>query len=449
MDETDVESSFLDVGQDKVAALGRKGGAGEQVGFFGIGVLSVFLVAKCLTVSTRKAGSDEGIVLEIADLESQFGATRSNGLQIGTTIHVELKEGVNFSVENVPTVVQAYARHVEGIKVENVDTSEISSTKDVWEINGLEAVAEIGGMPALRNGHLGFVPALFRNEGALSNRLTLCNGGFLVEMQALDFIPIQTLGIAGEIDVHPRRLNIAMSREKFQRDGAWNELGKELLNWSARLISKELEEGMLRRSSGLDSEDIKRAIMLWLHFIPQNPPFKELHSALETRLLMTVPFEVVERAPTSLKSLADSVPPTRRLYYRRKGAATQRRQQSNDSGFPIQWHEEIRDSVRIHALRANGYQVLNAQQIAVSVQNASGVSNQLIDEIPLINRCLAIQELQRVVCDDSASVVRIEAVLALCRIGGEEAAAALSRCKEQHPKDAYIWSAVEVSSVAN
>jgi HSP90 family molecular chaperone len=85
MDEQDIESSFLKVGRDKLEALGAPE-AGEQVAFFGIGILSVFLVADMVDVSTKKRDAVRGVRISIKGLQSQIETAPDDGASVGTSV---------------------------------------------------------------------------------------------------------------------------------------------------------------------------------------------------------------------------------------------------------------------------------------------------------------------------------------------------------------------------
>jgi molecular chaperone HtpG len=53
MNRFDMEASFLQVGRDKIEALGADARPNDQIAFFGIGVLSVFLVAESIEIATE------------------------------------------------------------------------------------------------------------------------------------------------------------------------------------------------------------------------------------------------------------------------------------------------------------------------------------------------------------------------------------------------------------
>lgn len=76
---------------------------------------------------------------------------------------------------------------------------------------------------------MGFIKTLTDETPVVSNTITLCNGGFLVEAGATDLLQINPLGFGGEIDLHANALSVVMARERFQRDDKWAALGQELL----------------------------------------------------------------------------------------------------------------------------------------------------------------------------------------------------------------------------
>jgi len=117
MNRHDIEESFLSVGSNKLEVLAVDGQAGEQVAFFGIGVLSVFLVASRAEVSTQKVYEEQGVCLRIEGLgedevEIEEGIERGS---VGTTVRVWVEHETSFVPGSVPEAVRKYARHVPGI----------------------------------------------------------------------------------------------------------------------------------------------------------------------------------------------------------------------------------------------------------------------------------------------------------------------------------------------
>ena len=84
MDQATIEQSFLDVGHDKLE-LFAGATRDNQTGYFGIGVLSVFLIADSFEVTTRRAGTDgPGIRFRVSGLDTPVEFTPADDAPIGT-----------------------------------------------------------------------------------------------------------------------------------------------------------------------------------------------------------------------------------------------------------------------------------------------------------------------------------------------------------------------------
>ena len=388
MDQKTIEKSFFEVGQDKLAVLEITKPA-SQIGYFGIGVLSVFLLADRFEVFTKSIASDgSGIQFCVADIDEPVEFVPFEQSSPGTRIRVYPREGEDFAVGSLPDVVASYARHVPGITLHSIDNNIQQTVTDSWETAKLLNVREVEGIAGVRAGRIGFLPALRENSGTLENEITLCNVGFLVEKDVADLVSSNTFGIGGEIDLESSTVNIGMSRERIQRDHRWLELGAQLQAFFVQAAVAELESGELKPTQVLDSETTKRNILLWYHFMPPEPPFSELYETLDHRVYETVPFEQAERYATSLKKLVQENHMQGKLYFRQKGHPTERQERIDDDGLPIRFYQEVRDSVRTSALRAKGFSVieLNVHQVNVKTQNT--VQTLQMPEQPLVQKCL-------------------------------------------------------------
>jgi HSP90 family molecular chaperone len=143
MSEEDLEDSFLAVGSDKLEVLGAAGQAGEQVAIFGIGVLSVFLVARSLEVKTRKFSEAQGLRLHIEDLKDERDPEPISLDRVGTTLHIQVRDDVPFDVAEIPEAVCKYARHLTDIFIEDVDSGERTETQETWDTDALLDVSTL------------------------------------------------------------------------------------------------------------------------------------------------------------------------------------------------------------------------------------------------------------------------------------------------------------------
>lgn len=219
MDRRELKASFLSVGSDKLEVLGAQGQAGEQVAFFGIGVLSAFLVASHAEVVTRKAAEEQGLRVRIEGLgENDVEIETAERDSIGTTIRVWIKPETSFHPALVPEAVRKYARHVPGVAVEDQDSGSRSDIGDIWDTEGLIGEFALAEDAHIRDGRMGFTRTLTDQTPVVSNPITLCNGGFLVEAGATDLLQVNPIGFSGELDLHANALSVVMARERFQRD---------------------------------------------------------------------------------------------------------------------------------------------------------------------------------------------------------------------------------------
>jgi hypothetical protein len=73
---------------------------------------------------------------------------------------------------------------------------------------------------------------------------------------------------------------------------------------------------------------------------------------------------------------------------RRVAAPTQASRHIDDEGVPVQFTEEIRYSVRVGALRARGFPVVEASQLTVTQEAAGGASRLTVEEEQSIRRAV-------------------------------------------------------------
>lgn len=389
MTRDDMNASFLQVGRDKLEALGADKRPGDQVAFFGIGILSVFLVAESMVVETWKVGPEpgQGIRLTLRTIDDEAEFQEANRTTFGTRVRIGLKAEA-FQPTHVPGAVRNYARHVPGLAIEDYDTQQVTEIDERWATDGLGDTEEIPITELIRQGRVALQPNLLGGQ-AIGNPVTLCNAGFYVE-RALDLIQSPPLGILGEVDIHPGALNILMARGQFQRDESWQQLGIRVTEAVHSVAQEELANGALAAHEGqLDAPAVRRALFIWFSVLRQ-AGHSVLTEELAERIRTTVGFTVADRErPTTLKATMEELPAAR-LYYRRTGAATtQRSRQITDDGFPMQVTEEVRDSVRVAALRARGFPVLEFSQIGVTLELAGSVGSQTVDELAVIQQVLA------------------------------------------------------------
>lgn len=137
MDQRTIEDSFLDVGQDKLKLLD---GAtrDNQTGYFGIGVLSVFLLADSFEVTTKRADtSGAGIYFRVTDLDTPVEFISVDDAQAGTRIRLYPRDATTFSVASIPETVSNYVRHVDNVFVTAVDDDREESLQHTWTLTDI------------------------------------------------------------------------------------------------------------------------------------------------------------------------------------------------------------------------------------------------------------------------------------------------------------------------
>jgi len=392
MSRDDVKASFLSIGSNKLEALGAEGQAGEQVAFFGIGVLSVFLVASHAELVTRKASEEQGVRVGIEGLEEndvEIEAVERDS--VGTTVRVWIGSDTPFDLSMVPEAVRKYARHVPGIVVEDRDTGSRSSVEKIWDTEGLIEVFSASEQERIREGRLGFTKTLTDETPVVSNPITLCNGGFLVEAGATDLLPVNPMGFGGEVDLHANVLSVVMARERFQRDGKWAELGQVLLAVFEERAIEALSSGFLANNGGFDLPEVRRCLLVWYWALREISLLDRLKAAVRERVLSTVPFQVAgSDRRTSIEDAVDRLPEPR-LYYRRIGGPTYMSRQIEDEGLPISFNEEIGHTIRVGALRARGFEVLETGYLTFTWQlpGQPTPASYQIDEYQIVHECLS------------------------------------------------------------
>ena len=388
MDLKTVEDSFLEIGQDKFDVLNR-GTRETQIAYFGIGILSIFLIADKFQVATRLLDPDaDGIRFEIAGIDDDLELLDEPYSEVGTCIKVFLRRDGAFNVSSIPEVLSNYARHVEGVTIHSVDDDTHSSLAKRWVTDDVANVAASYVVPRVVSSRFAFSPALRAHVDALSSEITICNAGFLTETAAHDLLPLSTVGLIGEIDVVPNSLTMGMSREKIQRDETWTKLGLDLQQVFTQFAFDELTTGSLRAGTELEMQEVKRNILLWYRYLPNTEPFGYLYSTIENRIFTTIPFPVQGRSPMTLERLLETGRNADKLYFRDVSRNTERTERIDDEGLPIRISQEIKDSIRVGALRARGFDVIELGTIPVNVRNGNSVQAHQIPEQELLSKCL-------------------------------------------------------------
>ena len=390
MNKTTIKESFLQIGQDKIDVL-NKGSRQNQIGYFGIGILSVFLLSDKFEVSTKYyQPSSQPLRFKIMGIDDNIVWLDPDRNTVGTSIKVYPLHDTPFDIASIPTSVRQYARHVDGIEIISVDDDTRENLSHNWITDSLDNVKSFENTGGIIAGRFGLSPALEKQTGTLSSEITICNSGFLVEEKVPDLLPVPQVGLIGEIDLHPNTLTMGMSRERIQRDDKWKTLGSLLEQQFIHYALEELQTGHLQHTGKYDDEEIKRTLLIWYHNIPPTETYSHLNAIVERRVFETVPFKLADRGPSSLKQLVTTNTRTRNLYYRQIGKPNELTSTFDDDGLPIRISQEIRDSIRVSALRANGFAVLELGTLQVNVRHRNSVYARRVDEHELVRKCLQV-----------------------------------------------------------
>ena len=259
MDLHTIENSFLEIGQDKLDVIGR-GERDTQIGYFGIGILSIFLVADKFEVGTKQFDSEQsGIRFEIAGIDENMTLLDNPYDVIGTYVRIFLRPDGNFNISSIPEYLSNYARHVDGVIIESVDDNQTSPLLSRWATDGFDNIRDSYNLPGVSSLRLAFSPALRKNSGALASEITICNAGFLAETAAHDLLPLPSIGLVGEVDLLPNTLTMSMSEKgysetKLGRNSEYNsKKPSSILRWRSCPLasSSRIPVWMCQRSSGI------------------------------------------------------------------------------------------------------------------------------------------------------------------------------------------------------
>ena len=388
MDLDTVENSFLEIGQDKLDVMNR-GTRDMQIGYFGIGILSIFLVADKFEVGTKQFNSTSpGLRFQISGLNEEMVIGDKPYDEIGTCIRIFLRTDGKFDVSSIPTSLQTYARHVEGINIVSVDTNTDYSLADLWVTDGLDSVRSTYAIPGVASSRLTLSPALRSHTGTLSSEITICNAGFLAEAAVHDLLPLSAVGLVGEIDLLPNTLTMGMSRERIQRDDHWAELGLSLQDVFIKLAQDELASESFSENAPPDFPEMKRALLLWYKYLPATGSFASLYAAVEQKIFSSIAFPVQGRRSMTLSGLLEQGHNSEKLYFRDVSKGGQLTENIDDEGLPIRISQEIRDSIRVSALRARGFDVIELEAVQVNMRRKNTVQTYNILEQELVAKCL-------------------------------------------------------------
>lgn len=169
-------------------------------------------------------------------------------------------------------------------------------------------------------------------------------------------------------------------------------MGRNLLNVFEEKAIEALDSGFLASSGDLDPPEVRRCLFVWHWALREAQVLDELKSVVRERILSTVPFQLAgtdKRA--SVREVLGRMPEPR-LYYRPVGSPAYVARQIQDEGLPINFREEIGYTIRIGALRARGFEILETGYLTFTWQlpGQPQPSTHQLNEYQILHDCLSI-----------------------------------------------------------
>ncbi len=224
---------------------------------FGIGFISVYMLAKKVWISTTHEGCDQ-INLEIKGISELFSYPPSSLVgrppgEVGTTVRVYLKEKFlrpGNSLLDPLAVVEEFCRHVPYVKV--IKDSAVAPLKGSWNTEGALAL-EVTKVPSAYELHLG-----------LSNKnlnFFASNAGFLIAKRSDAITPkYMPMNIGGEISFYPGAVDLNIARDQI----IVNEKSARIRGQVSTAIKSLLRKATDETEPGIQ-EMLKRTLAAYLH----------------------------------------------------------------------------------------------------------------------------------------------------------------------------------------
>jgi hypothetical protein len=375
MNQEAFEASFAAVGAFKenvshVRELlaGAGNGAGRQIAFFGVGVLSCFGVADKVNVST-KMDSHERLAFDINDYRADWLQVDDGRTARGTTIRLHLKDGGPMRADHVPVAVDRYARHALHVALENADTGERRNVVERWLGSTIAGAITLSDAD-IRSGFLALHPE-WDNAGSIpQTELVLCNAGFLVKERELELLPSQAIGYVGEIDVKPQTLTIQLNREGFNQDDKWREVSQKMTAIYNKLLGDKLDD-WARTLEETPEKNTALAMEKGVLLLARGPTRGILEPELAARIDRLLPATVrvhirSAQMPTPLSELLGRAQADGVIYYIREGEAPRQFQQSLQQGSGT---VQVTEVAQTEALRATHLQAKGALVLSCRPRN--------------------------------------------------------------------------------
>jgi len=397
MNEETVEASFTYVGAPKGDVshirdlLSRHTEAqSRQIAAFGVGILSCFGVAQSITVRTKMTGS-AGIAFRIPDFRSPFEDLADTPSERGTVIHLDLKLGGPMQPDQVPGAVAHFARHAAHVEIENADTGGHEVLPARWTGADLGSSTRLEDQ-ALRDGYLALDPNWSNADQPLRSHLVVTNGGFLVRERETHLLPTEATGFTGEIDIRPGQLTILVSREDFQRDEKWQQLGQRLNVVYNKLLRAQLdgwERAVGENGAGIEKLGIDRAILVLTRGPTQGALDVDILARLQALLPRTIRVKLWgtdERVP--IAQIAERSRDKQTVYYLREEQGPQQFQQAIEVAGGSAHVTETAQTLSLRAthLKLKGHTVVSCRLRGYQAEFGASVQTVQVHEADLLSQ---------------------------------------------------------------
>ncbi len=409
------EKSFAAVAAPKeevshIQELLKQGGT-RQIAYFGIGILSCFGVADAITVNT-KMDEHEPLAYRISGYTEEFKEIPEKLSVRGTTVRLHLKAGGPMQAGHAPDSVRRYVRHAEHVVIEDVDTSKREPLPEQWCGADRPGVVTIDD-PAVRSGVLA-LDSSWEDNSAPQSQLLICNGGFLVTANEQQLLPQNAIGYVGELDIVPGELSILISREGFQRDEGWTQLGQRLTVLYNRLIESQIAQWRSQVDVGDRlSDGATRGILLLLRGPTKDVLQESLIDALASLLPRVLRVKVAPaNKPASAASVIERAKPNGVLYYLREDQGPRKFQQNiGQASTQVQITEVLQTvELRTSHLVAKGHLVVHCAKKQFNVNFGGSTQRVQLHDADLLSGLCQDAGVRWVAVDEATpEEVRLEA----------------------------------------
>jgi len=305
MDQEDVRNLFTQIGSS-AADLARQVSDGyQQVGEFGIGVVSYFLVCEKYKLHTvGSSGEPIGIRLsrDMLDAETPAEDIPPQRQSRGTTLILPVSDTQVFN--RLRDRFSHWVRDVDYLKARELPNDEVISQGGVTP--NIQPV-EPDDIPAWAEEiHLGPPTSFDRWEHLDGNgEVDLLYRGVFVE----SISPKNLWGLEGSIHVNPKDFESKLNREGFIGDKDEQKINRFLKRIHPSVLKKALECVKDIDFASRDNWDELKWINLWLA-IPRSDPYKRAASSWDEEFRDLKAFELLlpndESRPVSVADLAQS-----------------------------------------------------------------------------------------------------------------------------------------------